>query len=89
VTIATSGAASSAAPLVAPSPATTCTSPSGSPASRASRAKASEVSGVYSLGFSTTALPAANAGSTFQPQVNSGAFQGVIASTTPNGSRRT
>ena len=43
----------------------------------------SEVSGVNSEGFSTTALPAASAGNTFQPAVKSGAFQGVTARTTP------
>ncbi len=83
VTRATSGAASSAAPVPCPGPQTTCTRPRGSPASMHSSPRASEVSGVNSDGFSTTALPAARAGNTFQPAVNSGAFHGVTASTTP------
>ena len=40
-------------------------------------------------GFSRTALPAASAGKTFHPAVKIGAFQGVMASTTPSASRRT
>ena len=45
-----------------PGPTTTLTTPSGSPASSASSAKRSAVSGVSSAGLSTTVLPAASAG---------------------------
>lgn len=41
------------------------------------------MAGVCSDGLSTAALPAASAGRAFQPAVKSGAFHGVIASTTP------
>ena len=43
--------------------------------------------GVTSDGFTTTVLPAASAGKSFQPSSPSGVFQGVIAATTPIGSR--
>ena len=45
-----------------PGPATTFSTPSGSPASSAIRSSSSAVSGVSSAGFSTTVLPAASAG---------------------------
>jgi hypothetical protein len=44
----------------------------GRPASRQSSAKAIALSGVYSAGFSTTVLPAASAGATFQASISSG-----------------
>ena len=40
-----------------------------------------------SAGLSTTVLPAASAGASFQEAISVGAFQAVIAPTTPSGSR--
>ena len=42
--------------------------------------------GVGSAGFSTTQLPAAIAGASFQPAIRIGKFQGMIWPTTPSGS---
>ncbi len=61
--------------------------PGGSPASRDSSANSSAVSEVYSAGFSTTALPIASAGATFQASISSGKFHGMIAPQTPSASR--
>ena len=75
-----------ALPVVAPSPRTTFTSPPGRPARTASSASMSADHGVISDGLSTTAFPAASAGPSFQPAMETGKFQGVIAPTTPCGS---
>ena len=74
-------------PAREPGPATTLTTPSGRPASSAIRAKRSAVSGVSSAGLSTTVLPAASAGASFQAAIVSGKFHGMISATTPSGSR--
>ncbi len=58
----------------------------GSPASRASSAMRSAVSGVSSAGLSTTVLPAASAGANAQAAMGIGKFHGTIAPTTPSGS---
>ena len=58
--------------------------PGGSPASAVSRAKARAVSGVVSAGLSTTVLPVARAGATFQASMSMGKFQGITCPTTPN-----
>ena len=71
-----------------PGPATTLSTPSGSPASSAIRSSSSAVSGVSSAGLSTTVLPAASAGATFHEAITSGKFQGTISPTTPSGSRK-
>ena len=71
-----------------PGPTTTLTTPSGTPASRAICANRSAVSGVSSAGLSTTVLPAASAGASFQAAIASGKFHGVIRPTTPIGSRK-
>jgi hypothetical protein len=84
---ATSGCSTRRCPQVRPGPATTLTTPSGIPASAAISAKRRAVRGVSSAGFSTTVLPAANAGASFQEAIVSGKFQGVINPTTPTGSR--
>ena len=42
--------------------------------------------GVCSAGFSTTQLPAASAGASFQQAIRSGKFHGMIWPTTPSGS---
>ena len=59
----------------------------GTPASTASSASRSVEVGVISDGFTTIVLPAASAGKSFQPSSTSGEFHGVIAPTTPIGSR--
>ena len=48
----------------------------------------SAVSGVVSAGFSTTVLPQASAGATFQASISSGKFQGMIWPATPSGRGR-
>ena len=45
-----------------------------------------QVSGAHSGGFSTSVLPAASAGPTFQVASISGLFHGVISTATPDGS---
>ncbi len=82
----TPGWAASAAPT-APSPVTTFTTPGGKPASSKRCASARVETGVTSEGFTTTVLPAASAGQSFQKRSESGLFQGVMAATTPTGSR--
>ena len=52
-------------------------------------ASSEQVSGAHSGGFTTTVLPAASAGPTFQVVSMSGAFQGVMSAATPAGSKRT
>ena len=63
-TLSTPGFATSAAPARAP-PVTTCSTPSGSPASASRAGSRSEVRGVCSAGLSTTQQPAASAGAIF------------------------
>jgi hypothetical protein len=83
-TLSTPSCATSAAP-VSPSPVTMLSTPFGRPTSCAISAKASAVSGVYSAGFSTTVLPAASAGATFQASISSGKFHGITCPQTPCG----
>jgi hypothetical protein len=44
--------------------------------------------GASSAAFSTSVLPAQSAGAIFRAPSRTGAFQGMIAPTTPSGSRR-
>ncbi len=72
-------------PASAPKPLTTFSTPGGS------RSAINSISiriddGVCSAGLSTTALPAANAGASFQVAINNGKFHGMICPTTPSGS---
>src|SRR3954454_10584144 len=85
---ATSGCSTSRVPHSRPGPATTLTTPSGSPASTASFSNSTAVSGVSSAGFSTIVLPAARAGASFHAAIVSGKFHGVMSPTTPSGSRK-
>src|SRR5262249_7040476 len=78
----------SAAPTSRDSPVTTLNTPGGNPASANSSANRSVETGECSEGLTTTVQPAARAGATFQVKSSSGEFQGVIAATTPTGSRR-
>ena len=64
----------------------TVNTPSGIPASSASSARRSAVSGVSSAGLSTTVLPAASAGAKPQLAIGIGKFHGTMTPTTPSGS---
>ncbi len=77
-----------AAPSSREAPVTTLTTPGGNPASPASPASASVAAGECSEGLTTIVHPAASAGASFQVSSSSGEFHGVIAATTPTGSRR-
>ena len=71
-----------------PCPVTTFTTPSGTPASLSSDAMNKALSGVSSAGLCTTTLPAASAGAILDVDRISGKLNGVMAATTPSGSRR-
>ena len=77
----------SAAPVVSPGPVITLSTPSGTPASWASFASHSAVSGVSSAGFKTDVFPNARAGATFHDAITNGKFHGMICAHTPTGSR--
>ena len=83
----TSMCAASAVPAGWPKPGTTLNTPGGRPASIASSATRSAVSGDFSEGLSTSELPLASTGPIFQDAINSGKFHGTMAPTTPIGSR--
>ena len=82
------GSVTSASPVSA-SPMTIWSSPSGRPASLKTAANmAPPQIGVCGSGLSTTALPSASAGATTRMPSTLGEFHGVIAPTTPTGTRR-
>src|SRR5438132_5751042 len=85
VTMSTSGCVVSSSPAAA-SPVTTLTTPGGKSAASNTSASANASSGVYGEGFSTTVLPIASAGPSFQRSRYRGKLNGVIAATTPTGS---
>jgi len=87
-TLSTPGCPASAAPTSRDWPVTTLTTPGGNPASAISSAKPSVDAGACSDGLITTVQPAARAGASFHVMSSSGEFHGVIAATTPTGSRR-
>jgi hypothetical protein len=64
------------------------TTPGGKPAWSISSAKPRVEAGECSDGLITTVHPAARAGASFHVISSSGEFHGVIAATTPTGSRR-
>ena len=66
---------------------TTLSTPGGSPASAISAASRSTANVAYSDGLATIVQPAARAGAAFWANSSSGAFHGMIAPTTPTGSR--
>ena len=66
----------------------TLSTPGGIPASAAASAIIIASSGVHGCGFSTTVQPAASAGATFTTFSMKGKLNGVIAATTPIGSRK-
>ena len=73
----------------AASPVTTEKTPGGTPASSASAAIASAVSGVCSAGLSTIVQPTASAGADLRVGIAAGKFHGVIPAVTPIASRST
>src|ERR1700724_269828 len=87
-TFRTSGCRASADPASAPGPGTTLSTPGGTPAAAASSARRRAVSGVADAGLTTTELPSARAGATFQVVIANGKFQGTIRPQTPTGSRK-
>ena len=86
-TLSTPGWATSGAPASPPKPVTTLKTPGGKPASSTSAANSSVEAGACSAGLTTMQQPAASAGAAFQLISSTGEFQGVIAATTPTGSR--
>ena len=86
-TMSTSGCAASASPTTGPVPCTRLNTPAGRPAAWMISASRPAVSGAISLGLSTTVLPATSAGATLATICCNGKFHGVIAATTPSGSR--
>jgi hypothetical protein len=61
--------------------------PSGTPAADITSASRVADAGVSSDGLTTTLLPQARAGATFQVSSSSGRFHGTITATTPTGLR--
>ena len=72
-------------PASTPKPLTTLSTPGGKRSAISSRSTRM-AAGVCSAGLSTTQLPAAKAGATFQAAMSRGKFQGMIWPTTPSGS---
>ena len=72
-------------PASTPKPLTTLSTPGGSRSAISSISSRIEA-GVCSAGLSTTALPAASAGASFQVAIRIGKFHGMIWPTTPSGS---
>ena len=83
MTLPIAGCSARASPTSRP-PETTVSTPSGSSSLR-TLARARTDSGVYSEGFTTTALPIRRAGAICQTVIIIGQFQGPIAPTTPMG----
>jgi hypothetical protein len=83
----TSGSVIMASPASAP-PGSTCSRPSGRPASSNARASANPPqTAVRGSGLSTTALPSASAGATERMASICGKLNGAITPTTPTGTR--
>ena len=70
-----------------PKPCTTLYTPGGTPTLFITSPNSAAVCGVSSEGFTTTVLPQASAGPTFQVISSKGRFQGQITPTTPTGRR--
>lgn len=87
LTLAQSGCAISCCAISPPAPFTTLITPSGKPASLASSATRSSVSGVYSLGLMTMVQPHTSAAASFQIAIIIEKFHGTIPTTTPMGWR--
>ncbi len=83
----TSGSVISVSPASGP-PGSTCSTPSGSPASSKTRASTTPPhTAVRGSGFSTTALPSASAGATERMARICGKLNGEMTPTTPTGTR--
>ena len=80
------GCSASAWPATAPSPGTTFSTPSGSPASEQSLATSTIAHEVSSAGLRTMVHPATRAGAIFQKERSSGKFHGIMCAATPTGS---
>ena len=87
VTMSTIGFDVSSSPT-SPCPLITLRTPGGMPASAATSAIIMASSGVHGCGLSTTVQPTASAGATLTMFSMKGKLNGVIAATTPIGSRR-
>ena len=87
LTASINGDDASAAPSLAPGPITMLSTPVGSPARCTISASAQGEAGTSSAGLNTTQFPYASAGAIFQAGMASGKFHGVMAATTPTGSR--
>jgi hypothetical protein len=85
--LSTPGCAASASPVVRSQPVTTLSTPAGSPASCRISANTTVDAGECSDGLTTIVQPAASAGASLKVSSSSGEFHGVIAPTTPTGSR--
>jgi len=83
----TRGSATSGSPISVPKPVIVCSTLGGRPASTNASVSLSADSGVTVAGLRTTALPAATAGPSLWATRLSGSLNGVIASTTPIGTR--
>ncbi|MCY1378812.1 hypothetical protein D9M68_921550 [compost metagenome] len=79
------GLDASGLPASSPKPLITLTTPGGSRSPITSISTRIDA-GVCSAGLSTTQLPAASAGASFQVAISSGKFHGMIWPTTPSGS---
>src|SRR3954470_8064378 len=75
--------------LTSRSAGSTESTPSGSPASWNNPPSQSASIGVSGAGFRMTVQPASSAGTSLLMAMNNGTFHGMIAATTPTGSRRT
>ena len=81
------GSTVSHSPTVPPDPTTTLKTPAGTPASSRISASMIAVSGVVDAGFRTSVFPTASAGPTLCATRFRGKLNGVIAETTPSGTR--
>ena len=77
-----------ASPQLIPSPCTIFKTPSGKPACLQILPNKKEVTGVTSLGFAITQLPAAKAGAIFHVNKYKGKFHGLMQPTIPIGWRK-
>ena len=87
VTFRTRGSATSGSPILLPEPVMHCIDSAGAPASKRISVSFSAERGVSVAGLMMTELPAARAGPTLCATRFSGKLNGLIAATTPTGTR--
>src|SRR5690606_16719110 len=87
VSFRTTGFSHSSAPISAAPPVTILTAPLGNPTASHNAPQASPENGVWLAGLATIVQPAASAGAILRASIEDGKFHGVIAATTPTGSR--